>query len=174
MGKRKIQIQELSNEKTRQLTLAKRKKGLIKKAMELAILCNADVFIQIEGGDDRESTLFSSSDLKSMSEIITNDIKKNKKSLLFKEDYDKMYNSSKPSKRRKTNSLNSTTINSISLKNQFNSDFLDELEKNEVEDIIFQNVNLNQNLDLNVDETMFDNKESLASTFSELSEYTIQ
>ena len=172
MGKRKIQIQQLSNEKTRQLTLAKRKKGLIKKAMELAILCNADVFIQV-AGEDKETTLFSSSDLKSMSEIITNDIKKSKKSLLFKEDYEKMYNSAKPSKRRKTTSLNSTTLNSISQKNQFNSEFL-EFEKNDIEDIIFQNVNSNQNVDLNVDEGIFDNKESLASTFSELSEYTIQ
>ena len=159
MGKRKIQIQQLSNEKTRQLTLAKRKKGLIKKAMELAILCNADVFIQV-AGEDKETTLFSSSDLKSMSEIITNDIKKSKKSLLFKEDYEKMYNSAKPSKRRKTTSLN--------------SEFLEEFEKNDIEDIIFQNVNSNQNVDLNVDEGIFDNKESLASTFSELSEYTIQ
>ena len=173
MGKRKIQIQQLSNEKTRQLTLAKRKKGLIKKAMELAILCNADVFIQV-AGEDKETTLFSSSDLKSMSEIITKDIKKSKKSLLFKEDYEKMYNSAKPSKRRKTTSLNSTTLNSISQKNQFNSEFLEQFEKNDIEDIIFQNVNSNQNVDLNVDEGIFDNKESLASTFSELSEYTIQ
>lgn len=170
MGKRKIQIQQLSNEKTRQLTLAKRKKGLIKKAMELAILCNADVFIEV-AGEDKETTIFSSSDLKSMSEIITTDIKKSKKSLLFKEDYERMYNSSNVSKKRKTNSLNSTTLNSIGQKNQFNSDFLDEIEK---EEINFQNVNTNQNVDINVDDAIFDNKESLASTFSELSEYTIQ
>ena len=170
MGKRKIQIQQLSNEKTRQLTLAKRKTGLIKKAMELAILCNADVFIEV-AGEDKETTIFSSSDLKSMSEIITTDIKKSKKSLLFKEDYERMYNSSNVSKKRKTNSLNSTTLNSIGQKNQFNSDFLDEIEK---EEINFQNVNTNQNVDINVDDAIFDNKESLASTFSELSEYTIQ
>ena len=170
MGKRKIQIQQLSNEKTRQLTLAKRKKGLIKKAMELAILCNADVFIEV-AGEDKETTIFSSSDLKSMSEIITTDIKKSKKSLLFKEDYERMYNSSNVSKKRKTNSLNSTTLNSIGQKNQFNSDFLDEIEK---EEINFQNVNTNQNVDINVDDAIFDNKESLSSTFSELSEYTIQ
>ena len=170
MGKRKIQIQQLSNEKTRQLTLDKRKKGLIKKAMELAILCNADVFIEV-AGEDKETTIFSSSDLKSMSEIITTDIKKSKKSLLFKEDYERMYNSSNVSKKRKTNSLNSTTLNSIGQKNQFNSDFLDEIEK---EEINFQNVNTNQNVDINVDDAIFDNKESLASTFSELSEYTIQ
>ncbi len=170
MGKRKIQIQQLSNEKTRQLTLAKRKKGLIKKAMELAILCNADVFIEV-AGEDKETTIFSSSDLKSMSEIITTDIKKSKKSLLFKEDYERMYNSSNVSKKRKTNSLNSTTLNSIGQKNQFNSDFLDEIEK---EEINFQNVNTNQNVDINVDDAIFENKESLASTFSELSEYTIQ
>ena len=170
MGKRKIQIQQLSNEKTRQLTLAKRKKGLIKKAMELAILCNADVFIEV-AGEDKETTIFSSSDLKSMSEIITTDIKKSKKSLLFKEDYERMYNSSNVSKKRKTNSLNSTTLNSIGQKNQFNSDFFDEIEK---EEINFQNVNTNQNVDINVDDAIFENKESLASTFSELSEYTIQ
>ena len=170
MGKRKIQIQQLSNEKTRQLTLAKRKKGLIKKAMELAILCNADVFIEV-AGEDKETTIFSSSDLKSMSEIITTDIKKSKKSLLFKEDYERMYNSSNVSKKRKTNSLNSTTLKSNSQKNQFNSDFLDEIEK---EEINFQNVNTNQNVDINVDDAIFENKESLASTFSELSEYTIQ
>ena len=170
MGKRKIQIQQLSNEKTRQLTLAKRKKGLIKKALELAILCNADVFIEV-AGEDKETTIFSSSDLKSMSEIITTDIKKSKKSLLFKEDYERMYNSSNVSKKRKTNSLNSTTLNSIGQKNQFNSDFLDEIEK---EEINFQNVNTNQNVDINVDDAIFENKESLASTFSELSEYTIQ
>ena len=170
MGKRKIQIQQLSNEKTRQLTLAKRKQGLIKKAMELAILCNADVFIEV-AGEDKETTIFSSSDLKSMSEIITTDIKKSKKSLLFKEDYERMYNSSNVSKKRKTNSLNSTTLNSIGQKNQFNSDFLDEIEK---EEINFQNVNTNQNVDINVDDAIFENKESLASTFSELSEYTIQ
>ena len=170
MGKRKIQIQQLSNEKTRQLTLAKRKTGLIKKAMELAILCNADVFIEV-AGEDKETTIFSSSDLKSMSEIITTDIKKSKKSLLFKEDYERMYNSSNVSKKRKTNSLNSTTLNSIGQKNQFNSDFLDEIEK---EEINFQNVNTNQNVDINVDDAIFDKKESLASTFSELSEYTIQ
>ena len=170
MGKRKIQIQQLSNEKTRQLTLAKRKKGLIKKAMELAILCNADVFIEV-AGEDKETTIFSSSDLKSMSEIITTDIKKSKKSLLFKEDYERMYNSSNVAKKRKTNSLNSTTLNSIGQKNQFNSDFLDEIEK---EEINFQNVNTNQNVDINVDDAIFENKESLASTFSELSEYTIQ
>ena len=47
MGKRKIQIQQLSNEKTRQLTLAKQKKGLIKKAMELALLCDCEVFVAV-------------------------------------------------------------------------------------------------------------------------------
>ena len=38
MGKKKIAIEQLTSEKNKRLTLNKRKKGLIKKAMELSIL----------------------------------------------------------------------------------------------------------------------------------------
>lgn len=47
MGKKKIQISKIKDEKVCQLTFYKRRKGVLKKAMELALLCGVDVFVTI-------------------------------------------------------------------------------------------------------------------------------
>ena len=48
MGKRKIEHVELIHNKiSRNVTFCKRKKGLIKKAMELSLLCGQHVALQI-------------------------------------------------------------------------------------------------------------------------------
>ena len=47
MGKKKISIQRIKNERLRSVTFFKRKKGLLKKAMELCLLCDVDVFVGI-------------------------------------------------------------------------------------------------------------------------------
>ncbi|XP_057448597.1 MADS-box transcription factor 27-like isoform X3 [Lotus japonicus] len=47
MGRGKIVIQRIDNSTSRQVTFSKRRKGLIKKAKELAILCDAQVGLVI-------------------------------------------------------------------------------------------------------------------------------
>jgi hypothetical protein len=43
MGRGKIAIQRIDNRTNRQVTFSKRRSGLVKKAQELGILCDADV-----------------------------------------------------------------------------------------------------------------------------------
>ena len=47
MGRNKISIQKIKNERSRNITFYKRKKGLLKKAMELSILCDVDILVRI-------------------------------------------------------------------------------------------------------------------------------
>ena len=47
MGKNKISIQKIKDERVRNVTYYKRKKGLLKKAMELSLLCGVEIFVGI-------------------------------------------------------------------------------------------------------------------------------
>jgi MADS-box transcription enhancer factor 2A len=47
MGRKKIAIQTLPEGKVRQVTFNKRKVGLMKKAIELSVLCDCDVAVLI-------------------------------------------------------------------------------------------------------------------------------
>ena len=47
MGRGKIAIRRIDNSTSRQVTFSKRRNGLLKKAKELAILCDAEVGVII-------------------------------------------------------------------------------------------------------------------------------
>ena len=47
MGRNKISIQKIKDEKIRKVTYCKRKKGILKKVMELSLLCDVEIFLGI-------------------------------------------------------------------------------------------------------------------------------
>ncbi|KAJ2393590.1 Myocyte-specific enhancer factor 2D, partial [Coemansia sp. RSA 2603] len=47
MGRKKIKIQTIKDERNRQVTFLKRKAGLLKKAYELSVLCDSEIAVII-------------------------------------------------------------------------------------------------------------------------------
>jgi MADS-box transcription factor len=62
MGRNKIKIERIKSERNRNITYIKRKKGLIKKAMELSLLCDVNIFLCLIPRGTKEMCLFCSSD----------------------------------------------------------------------------------------------------------------
>ncbi|KAK6203487.1 transcription factor of the MADS box family [Scheffersomyces amazonensis] len=53
MGRRKIDIEPLTDDRNKTVTFVKRKGGLFKKAYELAVLCNVEIAVIIVGTNDK-------------------------------------------------------------------------------------------------------------------------
>ncbi|KAF3795862.1 MADS-box transcription factor [Nymphaea thermarum] len=66
MGRGKIVIRRIDNSTSRQVTFSKRRNGLLKKARELAILCDADVGLIIFSSTGKLYDFASSSGLRSL------------------------------------------------------------------------------------------------------------
>ena len=60
MGRKKISIKTIRDTRIQRLTLYKRKNGLIKKAIELSILCDVDVLLVIADKKTKKYTTFNS------------------------------------------------------------------------------------------------------------------
>ena len=53
MGRKKIEIVRINDDRTRQVTFTKRKFGLMKKAYELSVLCDCDIALMIFNSNNR-------------------------------------------------------------------------------------------------------------------------
>ena len=63
MGKRKIHcFEKIQDENSRNVTYCKRKKGLVKKAMELSLLCNQQIYLSVFDQDRQKLVVYSSTD----------------------------------------------------------------------------------------------------------------
>ena len=66
MGRRKIEIARIQNDRHRQVTFAKRKLGVMKKATELSILCNANVAVIVFSANTNKMSVYSSCPINSL------------------------------------------------------------------------------------------------------------
>jgi len=67
MGRNKIKIEKIENSRIRQVTFYKRKKGLIKKSMELSLLCEAKILLCVLDKNEKLTTYVS--DLNTLKEL---------------------------------------------------------------------------------------------------------
>ena len=60
MGRKKIEINKIKDVRSQRLTFYKRKNGLLKKAIELSILCDVEVLLVIADKKAKRYTVFNS------------------------------------------------------------------------------------------------------------------
>ena len=109
MGKNKIAI-ELKDYRTRQFSFYKRRTGLLKKAMELAILCNVDIVLHIAINISPKDNLFFFSN-KNVNESLSNVMRSMRyrtSKTYFKNDYQKIFEVKKQKKKNIKISTTST------------------------------------------------------------------
>jgi len=97
MGRNKIKIEKIENSKIRQVTFYKRKRGLLKKAMELSLLCESKIFLCIVDKVEKLTIYSSENDINKFLGTYIQKMNQNKvqKDILSNTDYHALFNSAK-------------------------------------------------------------------------------
>ena len=92
MGRNKIKIEKINDERVRQITYYKRKKGLLKKAMELSLLCDCDILLCVNEKSQNKCMVYISSG--NINEFIQNELYEEKvtKEVITNGNYDFLFN----------------------------------------------------------------------------------
>jgi hypothetical protein len=69
MGRKKISIQEIQDDRVRRVTFKKRRLGLLKKAMQLSKLTNAKISLKVFNREDNSLVEYCSSDCYELDKI---------------------------------------------------------------------------------------------------------
>ena len=72
MGRRKIEIKRIENNKMRRVTFRKRRIGLLKKAIELSLLTGAKVYLKVYHERDQSLMEYCSSNQAELDELTKN------------------------------------------------------------------------------------------------------
>lgn len=83
MGRRKIRIEPIRDDRNRQVTFLKRKQGLMKKAYELSVLCNCEVALIIFNNQNNKLVQYASTDIDKVLMRYTEVCNKDYRELLF-------------------------------------------------------------------------------------------
>lgn len=96
MGRKKIEIKKIEDVRNLHSTMAKRKHGLLKKAMELSILCDCEIAVTIVS-QNKKAVQFCSSTPENL-QFMYNQIDPKNVEILSNEDYDRLYKDEKDEK----------------------------------------------------------------------------
>lgn len=66
MVRKKIEIKKIEEVRSRRATLKKRTNGVLKKLMELSVLCGCDILLLVRSPDEMQLTTYASTDMPSV------------------------------------------------------------------------------------------------------------
>lgn len=96
MGKRKIEMTRITDRLNSQITYYKRRKGLVKKAMELALLCDVEIFLAVVDKKHKLTMMTSRASPKDFINDYLTDIHHQKiKDIFTPSDYKRIYKNDK-------------------------------------------------------------------------------
>ena len=169
MGKRKIEMQKIQNKITSQTTFYKRKKGLIKKALELSVLCDVEVFLVIVDKKKRLSiTSTNNSAINFINSYLMNIDNLHIKEEIGIKDYTKFKKNKIQNSKDKLNFVKENDTKTLSdSSNQNNT----EIKKRELNVSISNDINIKKDKDLNYEKICIEQSKKSSTITSRSSSF---